>query len=124
MPAPTKADYHANYIASQLSDQLAVIMHHASSNTKKYEFNVTWRANSEPYFDISTHTQVFRVGQDGNVTFPVAIDDEGDTIHYFVTNSTLPGSVTIGQGDSSSTRIEFAGITSAMIGMYALVLEI
>ena len=98
-------------------------MYAESNNTKKYEFNVTWRVNSEPYFSSTTHTQVLRTGQDVNVTFATATDDESDSIHYFVVNSTFPASASMNHADSSQTVIEFTGITSGVAGTYEFILE-
>ena len=44
-------------------------MYKESNNTKKYEFNVTWRVNSEPYFNTTTHTERIDMNIDANVTF-------------------------------------------------------
>ena len=110
-------------IASQFSDELAIIMYYESNNTRKYEFNVTWRVNTEPYFTTTTQTQVVRAGQDVNVTFATATDDESDPIYYFVVKSTLPASVNLNQANSSESVIEFTGTSSSIGGTYEFVLE-
>ena len=98
-------------------------MYRSVNNTKKYEFNVTWRVNTEPYFTTTTQTKVVRAGQDVNVTFPTATDDESDPIHYFVVNSTLPASVNVNHANSSESVIEFTGTSSSIGGTYEFVLE-
>ena len=98
-------------------------MYAESNNTKKYEFNVTWRVNSEPYFSPTTHTQVLRTGQDMNITFATATDDESDSIYYFLANITSPLQNYMHHGDLSGTMIEFTGITTAIVGTYEFFIE-
>ena len=98
-------------------------MYYSSNNTKSYEFNVTWRVNTQPYYSTTTDTQVLRVGQDVNITFPVATDDESDPMHYFIVNSTVPGSILLTHPNSSETKIEFTGATSSDVGTYEFFLE-
>ena len=110
-------------IASQLSDELAVIMYKESNNTKKYEFNVTWRVNSEPYFSTTTHTERIDMNIDTNVTFPTATDDESDPIHYFIANSTFPIPANMNHANSSETVIEFILLNSNIHDAYEFMLE-
>ena len=98
-------------------------MYYSSNNTKSYEFNVTWRVNTQPYYSTTTDTQVLRVGQDVNITFPVATDDESDPMHYFIVNSTVPGSILLTHPNSSETKIEFTGAISSDVGTYEFFLE-
>ena len=98
-------------------------MYYESDNTRKYEFNVTWRINSEPYFSTTTHDKRIDTNTDINVTFPTATDDESDPIHYFVVNSTFPLPPKMNHASSSKTIIEFILLNSNIHGVYEFVLE-
>ena len=98
-------------------------MYYENNNTRKYEFNVTWRINSEPYFTTTTHTKRIDTNTDINVTFPTATDDESDPIHYFVVNSTFPLPPNMNHANSSKTVIEFILLNSNIHGVYEFVLE-
>ena len=98
-------------------------MYKESNNTKKYEFNVTWRVNSEPYFSTTTHTERIDVNIDANVTFPTATDDESDPIHYFIVNNTFPVPANMNHANSSETVIEFILLNSNIHDAYEFVLE-
>ena len=52
--------------------------------TKKriYPFNITFTANTPPYFASTLTTAYVNIGTGSNITLPAITDDEGDPAYY------------------------------------------
>ena len=53
-----------------------------SPKKRIYPFNITFTANTPPYFASTLTTAYVNIGTGSNITLPAITDDEGDPAYY------------------------------------------